>query len=75
MIGLSVVELIEKWTGLREVEGADQKLDFFSPRIDPLEHPHPLEPSSIGRGEIRNPAIWKSFTEKWKSVPAFFAVK
>ena len=40
MIGLSVVELIEKWTGLREVEGADQKLDFFSPRIDPLEHPH-----------------------------------
>ena len=69
MIGLSVVELIEKWTGLREVEGADQKLDFFSPRIDPLE------PSSIGRGEIRNPAIWKSFTAKWKSVTACEPVK
>ena len=41
-------------------------LVHLSPRIDPLEHPHPLiplEPSSIGCGEMMNPrklrSVWK----------------
>ena len=29
--------------------------DHLSPPINPLEHPHPLEQSSIGCGEILNP--------------------
>ena len=29
----------------------------LSPRINPLERPHPLKPSSIGCGKIWNPHI------------------
>ena len=39
--------------------------DHLSPPINPLEHPHPLEQSSIGCGEILNPPNFRKFRDRY----------
>ena len=49
---------VSAWVRPSDSKKVLEQLVHLSPRIDPLEHPHPLEPSSIGCGEIISPALF-----------------